>query len=367
MNKHTMALIWSIGLLFGFACIAIRPNLEDTSLPTVQIEPTAAITPLTPESEPSSTSVNVPIPDFAESIIFQSYGGGWASCSFELPAAPSVTGGTLYRVTQPLPDSSPDDPDGGSYPRGAQLCIAGAPEDQPIAVKLTSPDLNVFLTAEIKTVVDPWDDQFLSVLWTGYPENWSLEGADHVLSGGGQRGYEGFPSQVILDLWWPGSLAKGIWQVEVSWPGQTVYGQFVANTRNLPEISLSDPRAVTQLFPNIDAVGPYTCHLASDSESHQIVAENFQANSLIYILIYSSPPYTANSPETKLQFKTAIYTDENGFAVAELPADLVAGNRYHILGVPEEVSTVTWNDGFEENAFAFTAIANAMDCFVLPS
>jgi hypothetical protein len=167
-------------------------------------------------------------------------------------------------------------------------------------------------------------------------------------------------------LWWPGSLAKGTWQVEVSWPGQTIYGQFVANTRNLPEISLSDPRAVSQLFPNIDATGPYTCHLALNSESHQIVAENFQAHSLIYILMYSSPPYTAHSPETKLQFQTAIYTDENGFAVAELPPDLVPGNRYHILGVPEEVSTVTWNDGFEENAFAFTAIANAMDCFILP-
>jgi hypothetical protein len=356
MNKY---IPWFLVIFLVLtSCASPQPQYEyeDLQMPAESYEPEVE-TPFpthTPESleSPAVSATVVPIPDFAERIVLSGFGGGGINCQFEKPPAPSVTGGTMYRVTPPSPDMVDSDYGAKSYPRGAQICISGAPEDVPIAVRLTSPGQDLVLTTEVKAVPDPEDpDRVLNLLWTAYPNDGSL--------GGGWRAHDGFPSETVLEIWWPGALPNGIWQVEASWPGQTVYGQFEANTRILPEISLYDPRAGSEILPNFDGT-PYACHRAASRDSYRIVAENFMPGSLVYLLIYDG------DLEARLYFKTAFIADASGAAVLDLPLVFQPGSKYHIVGVPENVSTLTMNDGVEADRFAFSLIANAMDCFVVP-
>ncbi len=115
--------------------------------------------------------------------------------------------------------------------------------------------------------------------------------------------------------------------------------------------------------------GLQTCHVAAgESDRYTVVAENFRANSPVYALIYSlsSESRPDGSTEAKLFYRTTLFTDETGVSRGELSADFVPGSIYFVLGVPEGVTAVTRNDVLENDLF-FEAIANAIDCFIVPT
>ncbi len=187
---------WSVVILLSFGCTGTRPRVEDTPGSTTQNNPTDANIVSTSQPEPLSTSTPIPIPDFADSIILYGGGGGGTFCQFELPPAPSVIGGTTFSEF---------------YPRSAELCIAGVPEDEPVTIKLISPDNKISLNTEIRVSADNSDESALGVVWTGYPES-----KEYFLGADVNQANPGAPIEANLGLWWSGSLANGIWHVEVS-------------------------------------------------------------------------------------------------------------------------------------------------------
>ena len=362
MKRTSLLLIPVAAITSSLACIALMGG-SDEKPPIAQDTPTIAVF-SSPSPEPSLAVTPIPIPQFEESIILYGYGGGGAFCQFPVPPAPSVIGGTVYFVE---PVSEPVHLGEHLYPRGADLCISGAPQDQPVQIKLISPDQQVSLTAEIEIRVNPLYEFIYDVYWTGYPDSWSLENGEHLLGVGAGKENAESPLDVELSLWWAGFLAKGTWQVEVSWAGQTIDGEFYANTRNLPEISLYDPRFESQILPNVDGFLPYTCHMAVETGPYRAIVENASPNSLMYVLVYSiSPEPAAGGEKASLYYQASVNTDGAGNGTVELATTFLPGGKYYVFGVPEGVSSVAWNDGFQENAFSFAAIANAMDCFIMP-
>jgi hypothetical protein len=163
---------------------------------------------------------------------------------------------------------------------------------------------------------------------------------------------------VYLSLWWSGRLESGIWQIEASWPGQSLYGNFIANVRRLPEISLIEPRFETVIFSDVSEKADYACHLVTNTDSYWALLENFLPNAVVSIPIYHESFYF----DLEKVYQTAVRTDKHGNAKVELDYPFEAGQNYFIFGVPDELTTIA----DEYNYINFSSIANAMDCFTVP-
>jgi hypothetical protein len=346
-------------LVLTLACVTLGSEAGDLPA-SYEVQPTPTVMSfLQPSAEPTLDTTPVPIPAFEKSIILYGFGGGGSFCSqFAVPPAPAVIGGTTYPVEPPMDPTSPGT---GNYPRGAELCITGAPVDQPIQVELVSPDGGITLSTQITLTQNPDYDFAFNVDLNGIPP-------------GGNTGVSAYredmnsPINVEMLLWWPGLLPGGTWQARVSWVGQSLLGEFQANTRSLPEISLYDPDYKGRLFPSVGAGIPYTCRMAQTSPPYIAVAENAQTNSTVHVLLYSvlADP-DVGGERADLLLETDVHTDAEGNGSVELPSGgpLPAG-KYFMLGVPDGVSAVSMDDGFQPNAFTFGSIANAMDCFIVP-
>src|SRR5574341_746094 len=279
MKNKSLFCFFTAAIVTLLGCSTTAPT---TSPPSVRVSPvTQRPQPVTATS--SKAPLVTPLPtssDFAQSILFFGYGGGGGGC--EHPPAPSVVGGTTY------PTEHSDFAPGllSDYPRSAYLCLAGAPKNVQIDIELISPDKKVTLSAAVQIVDSTRYKNTFLVRWKGYPDAWAEDvGGDQDWLGAGAY-KEGGINVASLRIWWAGMLQSGVWKIKVSWPGQSIYGDFHANTHILPEISLGDPDSQTKLFPIIDSFEPYACRPAGYDQPYSAVIEGFPPNTLVHGLVY---------------------------------------------------------------------------------
>lgn len=325
-----------------------------------------------PVTETSLTNTPLPpLPDFPEEILFFGYGGGGGvGCGgFSLPPVPSAIGGTTYPTTVTAHESYTGVGPSFYYPRHAVLCFGGVPKDVTIEIKLTSPDQDVTLSAAIQIIDDSTGSNLL-VKWNGYPDDWLENDSGFYFSSyaareGDDNRDANAPIIVSLGLWWSGSLPRGVWKVEVSWPVQFIYGDFFAETTYLPEVSMGDPNFDTQIFPDMNSDAPYTCRPVLYEQPYFAVVEGFSPGTPVHILVYHVTQ-AGWDQELALDYQTVAHSNEQGMSSASLSTIFSPGIKYYLLAVTDPSANLAVDTGSHNSVFNFTAIANAMDCFFIP-
>lgn len=353
MQKHTAILL--IVLFLSLGCSPFFPGGQ-TQVPPEQV----------PTIIPTGAATLPPLPDFMKYIILAGEGAGGGGDSFcypfDVPSPPSVVGGTLYSHTvQDLREWESTQHEGitytlSEYGRHAQLCIGGIPENQLITLKLVSPDGKITLTARIEVVPSSQSEHWPDIIWEDHPESWTAAYKDNADS----------PVEVKLPLWWAGALPSGIWRAEVNWPGHNFFGDFNADIRQSPEISLTDPRSRSEIFPRVRAA---SCRLGyAQTSPYTVLAENYPPNFPLYILVYHAYFNNGGAGPTdlELEYQTFAYTDALGSAKVDLSHMFASGEVYFILGVPPGVSNLMFDDTGWGNSLSLATIQNAIDCFQMP-
>jgi hypothetical protein len=343
------------------------PDSVFTLTPYIQPADTLALTPISP-------ATNTPLPpgpDFDQILFFGYAGGGSAGecANFTLRSMPSVIGGTTY-PTGPVDFQSYSGVGPGfEYPRHAELCLGGIPKDEIVSIKLTSPDQTVILNSSIIVMDRKFGSNYLVVKWLDYPADWAEHNQNIQMNSFASRqivdGAETGSILVSLKIWWAGALPGGTWKAEASWPGQSVYGDFHADPRHLPEISLSDPAFNSKLFPSINSFYPYTCRPAQHAQPFSAIVEAFPPNTPVHVLVYQAVQVGMNQ-QLFIVYQTAILTDDHGMGRVNLPVNFDGGTKYYLLGVADPSAKLAVDAIERTNVFNFTSIANAMDCFIIP-
>ena len=357
--------------------VCIFATLLTSSCNTSEARPQPSVEPYVPpvaNASPTNTPLP-PLPDFPSDILFFGFGGGGGGIECgEFSSIPSVLGGTTYPTgpadLDPTSTGSGLRGDADTYSHGAELCLAGIPKDKPIQIKFTSPNQTVTLSTTVQVVDDPDYPGNFAVRWAGYPDTWGKDGTFlegyWLVAGAGRQGGQNSdlnkPIMADFALWWPGGLENGLWKVEASWTGQTVYGSFDAKTHSLPELSFGDPGFDTKLFPVINSYYPYVCRLAPSEPPFFAVLATFPPNAPVYILIYGVFEEGSMRQSLSLVYSTVIYSDDRGAGRIELPDKFGQNTKYYLFGTTNPaVQFVGAN-----NSFNISTIANAMDCFVIP-
>ena len=343
MQRHTIIMLAIVILVLGCSLFKPQDRIEN--------QPIQVSTQI-PATIPTGVATLPPLPDFAKEIILAGYGGGGeeSSCRyFDLPPSPSIIGGTTYFVEKPPEDLTFFYP--GDYPRNAELCISDIPKNQPVTIKLTSPDQGndqkVVLTTQLTVTDDPQNKDNLIIDGETY---WGDVYRESIES----------PIELDLKLWWAGGLPSGIWQAEAIWPGRSIRGNFYVSTRTLPEISLTEPKFENAIFPSI--------HIAPKALTLVVMAENFPPNSLLHVLVYHCPVCQGYQSWRNLElvYATSARANDLGVANVSLSFNFSPKEKYYILGVQEGITELTKSDGVKEGVLAYSMIANALDSFMAP-
>jgi len=354
--------------------ICIFAILLTSSCNTSETRPQPSVEPYVPpvtDVSPTNTPLP-PLPDFPSDILFFGYGGGSLDlyCAI-FPTLPAITGRTTYPIAptefRSYTGVGPD----FDYPRHAELCLDGAPQDTRIELKLISPSQAVTLRTAfiIDSKSKPGE---LLVSWVEYPADWANDTGNIFIDSfaGLSHDSNGNPTGstfVSLQIWWAGALESGTWKIEASWPGQTVTGDFAANTHRLHEVSLGDPDFNSRIIPVINSADPYTCRPAMYVQPFYAVVEGFAPNVPVYILVYDATPAASWGYQTALVYKTALYADAQGAGRVDLATTFQPGTMYLMFATADPAVQLTVNTDNENSVFNYAAIANAMDCFIIPS
>jgi hypothetical protein len=339
---------------------SVEPSVEPYIPPVTDVSPTN--TPLPPS------------PDFPDDILFFGYGGGggFGNCA-DFSSFPAVVGQINYPTDfvdfQSYSGVGPN----FDYPRRADLCLGGVPKDQRIEIKLISPSQNTILNTAIQIQDSKQISGDLVLYWLEYPFAWTDVFHRSSIFINSNAGLEWDDNQnpvgpilASLNFWWPGDLESGIWKVEVSWPGQTVYGDFMAETRRLPEVSLGEPAGNSRIVPIVNSDYPYACRPAMHEQPYFAVVEGFVANHPVYVLVYQATQYGWDYQMT-LVYKAAVNTNEQGMGRVDLPFAFQRGAQYFLFATADPAVKLTVDTKMRSGVFNFTAIANAMDCFIVPN
>ncbi len=345
-------------LMLVLLSLGCAPSLPATQYPTQSGPAQTRI----PTTIPTEAATLPPLPDLMQEINIFGVGAGGGEpesslCEqFSLPSASSAIGGTTYFTERPADDFWWLTYPYTQFPRHAELCISGIPRDQLVTVTLTSSDQSTTLSAIIKITDDPESPGDLVVMQQSSPQNRLVDGAAREIGGS--------LVEASISLWWAGGLPNGNWRIGVRWGSHEMYGEFSANARSLPEISLSDPESSRTLFFTKPVAA--TCHWAPPVGPYVLLAEGFPANSEAIVLIYHAISIRfQGGTDMEFERQLPLRTNELGSAEVMLPSVFRAGQAYFVF------STAPGAHSAEEmldlnGRLDYPKIANAMDCFVMP-
>jgi hypothetical protein len=366
--KHNK--LFRIGVCIFVSILTLNCNTS-AARPQPTVEPSVEpYVPSVTDVSPTNTPLP-PLPDFPDDILSFGYGGGGFGNCADFPSFPAVVGRISYPTASvDFQSYSGLGPDFG-YPRHAELCIGGVPKDEQIEIKLISPSQNVTLNATIQIQDSKQISGNLILYWLEYPSAWADDRSVVFI-----RGYAALrwddnqnpvgPILASLNFWWPGDLESGIWKVKVSWHGQTVYGDFVAETRRLPEVSLGEPAGDSRIVPLVNSDYPYACRPAMHEQPYFAVVEGFVPNHPVYVLVYQATRVAAWDYQMTLVYKTVATANEQGVGRVDLPVTFQSGTQYFLFASADPAVNLTVNTETHKNVFNYASIANAMDCFIIP-
>ena len=309
------------------ALFELRPESSDGPQVSPAVEISLTNTPLPP------------LPDFDEIISFAPGAGGEAdewvfpdNFTYTGPP-PAAQGGLSFR------SFSANGRGFQNLPRLAYLYLWGFPADRPFKISLVSPDGSQSLSGDFRVSVDPEGNQKL--IWPDQEtELVDVHTSQNSLA-------------TEIDFWWPGTLAEGVWKIEVTWQGGAFTGEFDAGNKGLPEIYLEETGPADQFLP--------LCHPARHQTDLPVIGEGFPVTSLAYILLYERYPSFNESNRAKhfkLVWKSSALTDGNGTFRSTLPYEIKSGFTYQLIAVTDSNVSIT------EQLYGETI--DAADCFQAP-
>ena len=242
------------------------------------------------------------------------------------------------------------------------------PKDEIVSIKLTSPDQTVTLNSAFKVVDSKFGSAYLVVKRLDYPADWAEDSQNIQLNSFASRqivdGAANGPIVVSLKMWWAGALPGGTWKAEASWLGQSIYGDYFAEPRHLPEISLNDPAFNSRLLPSINSDYPYTCRPAQHAQPFSAVVEAFPPNTTVHVLVYQAVQ-NGWDQNLSIAYQTAVLTDDHGMGQVNFPVNFDVGTKYYLFGVADPSAKLAVDTSQTTKRVNFTSIANAMDCFIV--
>lgn len=263
-----------------------------------------------PVTETSPTSTPLPsLPDFHKILSFGG-GGGGGDTTCEYPGVvPAIQG--------------------VNWERYLQLCLWGVDVDEPVRIKLTSPDGRLFQSADItvRKTTNLLEPDSLEVSWKGYETGITIS-VGETLFFGNFFVEDNNVNKLVLYIKWPDVLLGGIWKVE------GVGIDFRASTDMDVEMSLDEQIAVQDMnsenllpfYENIDGFSPVS---QKDNGKLDAVGRNFPTNELVYVLLYRS---TCCGQMMLIQQQTVL-ADHTGTLTTEMSGPFEPNAIYVLMGI----------------------------------